>query len=309
MTSRTPPPGPPASELVIRAGDYSATITAQAAALRQLRHGTRHLIVPFQAGAPIPDYRGIIAAPWPNRIRDGRYTFDGVARQLALNEPERSTALHGLVFNREWKLQSADDSSVVLACELGPTRGYPFKLRVEAAYRIDENGLHTAVTATNTGPTTAPYGVCPHPYLVAGPSSLDDWILEFRADSYLEVTPDRLLPVETRPVQGHDFDFRVPRNIGGTEIDHAFTGLCFDEHGRARLTLKDPTGTGVGMTWDAACPWVQIHTADKKPPLANRIGLAVEPMTCPPDAFNSGTGLIELIPGESHQAQWTILAV
>ncbi|MFF2318362.1 aldose 1-epimerase family protein [Arthrobacter sp. NPDC058097] len=309
MPSRTPPPGPPESEYLIRADDYSATITTQAAALRRLRHGTRDLVVPFEAGAPIPDYRGIIAAPWPNRIRDGRYTFDGETQQLALNEPERSTALHGLVFNREWELQSADDSSVVLGCELGPTRGYPFQLRLEAAYRIDENGLHTIVKATNAGPAAAPYGVCPHPYLVAGPSAMNDWILEVPADSYLDVTPDRLLPLETRPVRGHEFDFRAPRSIGGTEIDHAFTDIRFDDRGRARLTLKDPTGTGVGMAWDAACPWLQIHTADKKPPLANRLGLAVEPMTCPPDAFNSGTDLIRLKPAGSYQTRWTIFAI
>ncbi|MFC9351739.1 aldose 1-epimerase family protein [Arthrobacter sp. NPDC057013] len=309
MAARTPPPGPPASEYLIRAGDYSATITAQAAALRRLRHGNRDLVVPFEAGAPIPDYRGIVAAPWPNRIRDGRYTFDGAVQQLALNEPERSTALHGLVFNREWNLQSTDDSSVVLACELGPTTGYPFQLRLEAAYRIDKNGLHTLITATNTGPTAAPYGVCPHPYLVAGPSSMNDWILELPASSYLEVTTDRLLPVKTRPVQGQDFDFRAPRTIGSTKIDHAFTNIRFNDRGRASLTLKDPIGTGVGLTWDVASPWLQIHTADKKPPLPNRIGLAAEPMTCPPDAFNSGTDLIRLNSAGSHQTQWTIFAI
>ena len=77
------------NEYEIRAGDYTAVITARGAALRQLLHRGRDLVVPFPAGGPIPDYRGIIAAPWPNRIADGRYSFDGVRYEVPVNEPER----------------------------------------------------------------------------------------------------------------------------------------------------------------------------------------------------------------------------
>jgi aldose 1-epimerase len=78
--------------------------------------------------------------------------------------------------------------------------------------------------------------VCPHPYLLAGPASLDEWTLQIPADSFLEVSPDRLLPVATRTVAGHEFDFRTPRAIGATEIDHAFTAVALDDAGRAQLT-------------------------------------------------------------------------
>ncbi|HWU31187.1 MAG TPA: galactose mutarotase, partial [Microbacterium sp.] len=61
--------------------------------------------------------------------------------------------------------------------------------------------------------------------------------------------------------------------------------------------------------WDAGCPWVQVHTADLPDPAASRRGLAVEPMTCPPDAFNSGTDLIVLEPGAAHTAGWSIRAL
>ncbi|SDI45929.1 aldose 1-epimerase [Arthrobacter cupressi] len=297
------------NEYRISSGEYSAAITARAAALRELRYRERDLVVPFPAGGPIPDFRGIIAAPWPNRVADGRYTFDGTEFELPVNETDRGCALHGLVFELDWTLESHDGTSVTLSCTPEPTAGYPHALRIAVEYLLTDAGLHSRVTAANLGSTTAPYGVCPHPYLVAGASPLDEWTLELPAATFLEVTPDRLLPKDTRPVEGHPFDFRAPRPIGATGIDHAFTDIAFDDAGHARVLVTDPGGTGVGMSWDSSCAWLQIHTADKEPPAANRLGLAVEPMSCPPDAFNSGTDLVRLGAGATHEAAWTIFAM
>ncbi|MFF2030424.1 aldose 1-epimerase family protein [Arthrobacter sp. NPDC058192] len=296
------------NEYEIRAGGYAAVITPRGAALRELLHRGRDLIVPSPAGGPVPDYRGIIAAPWPNRIADGTYSFDGEMHRLPINEPERKTSLHGLAFALDWTLNEQDGGSLTLVCTVGPAAGYPFELELQAQYVLDGNGLHFSVTASNVGGATAPYGVCPHPYLVAGPAPLDDWILEIPAGAFLEVTPDRLLPKEIRAVEGHKFDFRAARAIGAIEIDHAFTDIAFDGDGQARVLVRDPGGTGVGLAWDRKCRWLQIHTADKQPPAPNRLGLAVEPMTCPPDAFNSDQDLVELKPGTSHQASWRIFA-
>ncbi|WP_337589584.1 aldose epimerase family protein [Arthrobacter sp. ERGS1:01] len=126
--------------------------------------------------------------------------------------------------------------------------------------------------------------------------------MSFQATSYLAVTPDRLLPHALLPVEGDEFDFSAPRTVGTTMIDHAFTGLG----PVPRLVLSDPVGTQVGMSWDDGCPWLQIHTADKADGSASRLGLAAEPMTCPPDAFNSGTDVIVLAPGDTHAAWWRI---
>ena len=306
------------NEFTLSAGGYTAVVTSRAAALRVLQFEDRDLVVPFPEGGPIPDYRGIIAAPWPNRVADGKYTFDDVEYQLPINETERETALHGLAFPLDWTLKESDAASLTLSCTVGPSEGYPFVVELSAQYVLNDAGFHTSVTARNAADVAAPYGVCPHPYLVAGSSPMDEWVLEFAADSFLEVTPDRLLPVSLEPVAGHSFDFRSARPIGSTEIDHAFTDITFDG-GLARLSLRDPAGTGVGMSgvgmsgvgmsWDQSCPWLQIHTADKPAPLPNRLGLAVEPMTCPPDAFNSGTDLIRLEPGAQHTASWSIYAL
>lgn len=293
----------------IEADGYSAVFTGRAGALRQLRHGDRDLVLPFPAGGPIPDFRGIIAAPWPNRIPDGRYSFDGGSHRLPVNEPERRCALHGLGLGEDWTAEARGESSLVLACTLGPAPGYPFAVRLTASYRLDGDGLHAEVTATNTGDRAAPYGICPHPYLLAGPAPLDEWTLEFSADTFLAADPERRLPLGPQPVRGHAFNFRTPRPIGATKIDNAFTGLGFDDAGRARLTVRDPGGNGVGMSWDRSLPWLQLFTGDTEPPATGRAGLAVEPMSCPPDAFNSGQDLVRLEPGASHRASWSIFAV
>lgn len=143
----------------------------------------------------------------------------------------------------------------------------------------------TRAPASSCGDGTAPYTVCPRHTLVAGNSPLD-WELEVPAERFLAVTAARLLPAEVCNVEGHAFDFRQARPIGSTEIDYAFTGIRFDTTGMARAILPDEqSGTGLAMAWDPTCRWLQIHTADKPPPALNRGGLAVEPMTCPPNAF------------------------
>lgn len=295
---------------VIRAGGYSATVTGTAGALASLAYRGRGLVVPFEPGAPIPAFRGIVAAPWPNRLADGRYTADGRDLAVPVTEPERGCALHGLALTRDWRLVAHDGASVAFALDLGPSEGYPFRVRLEVRYALSADGLDWSVRAANAGEERAPYGVCPHPYLVAGPSPLDAWELTVPAEEFLEVTPDRLLPLGPRTVEGHEFDFRGPRTIGRTEIDHAFTRLRPDQGGAAQVTVRDPSGTGVALSWDAGgCPWVQVCTADSAPSGPSRLGLAVEPMTCPPNAFASGTDLVWLAPGEEHTARWRIHAL
>ncbi|WP_020075713.1 aldose 1-epimerase family protein [Cryocola sp. 340MFSha3.1] len=296
----------------LTAGDYHATIASVGATLRTLQFDGRDLVVPFEADEVRPAFRGATLAPWPNRVVDGRYTFDGVEQQLALTEPTRGHALHGLAAWLDFVAVDRAADSVTFAATIEAQAGYPHRVEVTVAFSLDEEGLHTAVTGTNTGPTRAPWGTGPHPYLVAGDGRVDDWTLSLPADQVLTVTEDRLIPTGLADVateQGGDWDFRTPRTIGDTFIDHAFTGLTRSADGAAVVRVTTAEGTGVELAWGEDCPWVQIHTADQPVPELNRLGLAVEPMTCPPDAYNSGTDLIVLEPGASATASWTIRAV
>lgn len=298
----------PGTEVHLAHGRYSAVVTLRGGALRELRHGDRGLVVGFGPDGPVPDYRGVICAPWPNRLADGTYSYAGKSYAAAVNEPERGAALHGLAIHRPWEVLETAADRAVLGCRIPAGPDYPADLELAVTYSLSEDGLRGEVRAVNAGTVAAPYGACPHPYLVAGPSPLDDWSLELPAGAYLEVTPDRLLPVGMRQVAGDAFDFRSSRRLGPVKIDHAFTDIARDARGLARVRVLDPSGTGVELEWGTEWPWVQVHTGDK-PVGSDRLGLAVEPMTCPPDALRSGTDLVHLQPGQAHSASWTIRAV
>ena len=94
--------------------------------------------------------------------------------------------------------------------------------------------------------------------------------------------------------------------FGDTVLDHAFTDLVRDPDGRARVALRSPAGTGVGLWADEHFSWLQAYTGDDQPPDTARTALAVEPMTAPPDAFNSGDDLVVLDPGATFSAGWGI---
>ena len=294
----------------LRHGAYRADVAGVGASLRTLRHDGRDLVVPFGADRVRPLFRGAILAPWPNRVVDGAYEEAGETLQLALTEVERGHALHGLVAWAEWRVESSEPHRASLVTELAPSEGYPWRLALRATYELGDAGLVTTVEATNVGDGSAPYGVAPHPYLVAGEGRVDDWTLQLPADSYLEVTDDRLVPTGVHGVTEREgFDFREGRLVGDLFVDHAFTELARDEAGVATATLTAADGRGVAMSWGPELPWVQVHTADRPEPADDRVGLAVEPMTCPPDAFTSGIDLVRLAPGETHVAAWTIAAV
>lgn len=305
--ARTPLSG---TQHALRAGEYEAAIASVGASLRTLRHHGRDLVVPYDADEVRPAWRGTTLAPWPNRVVDGRYSFDGADHVLAHTEPARGHALHGLAGWLDYQAVDKGASHVTLAAVVEPQTGYPWRVVVTTTYALGPGGLTQTVRAVNESAGPAPFGTGPHPYLVAGLGTVDDWTLELPAREVLDVTPDRLVPTGLRAVAGDaGFDFVTPRPMGAVEIDHAYTGLIRDEDGIAEVRLTDAAGFGVAMTWDERCAWVQVHTADVPGTAVHRIGLAVEPMTCPPDAFNSGTDLIVLDPGGSAEASWTIRAL
>ena len=295
-------------EVRLRHGAYSASVVTLGASLRSLEHDGRPLVVPFAADRMRPVFRGALLAPWPNRVVDGRYAFEGEEQQLALSEPDRGHALHGLLAWADWRVEAVAENAVGLATELAPCAGYPHRLVVECVHALTDDGLTTTVAARSLG-TRAPYGVSAHPYLTAGGADLDACVLTLPASRYVETRGDRLLPGAVSDVAAAPWpDFRRPGVVGGARVDHAFTGLDRDADGRARVRLEAPDGFAVEMSWGRELGWVQVHTADRPEPELDRAGLAVEPMTCPPDAFSTGEDLVVLEPGGRHSASWRIAA-
>ena len=295
----------------IAAGPYRATVTELGAGLRELLFRDEPVIAGYEPDELPPHGAGQLLAPWPNRIDGGRYAFGGAEFQLALTEPAHANAIHGLTRWTAWVLASHDAGSVLLRSTPHGYQGYPFGLEIEAGYRLHpDNGLHVTITARNRGNHAAPYGTGSHPYLTVRTPSVDDCQLSLPAASWLPMD-DRGIPSgPPAPVEGTPYDFRRPRPIGTTRLDHALTGLERDGDGRAwaHLTANGGSGARVSLWAGEGYRWLQVFTGDPLEPRWRRKALAVEPMTCPPNAFATGDDLLVLQPGEAVTHTWGIQA-
>jgi aldose 1-epimerase len=243
-----------------------------------------------------------VLVPWPNRLRGGQYSFDGAAQQLAITEPSAGNAIHGLGRWERWSVRQRDAGSVTLGLELVPQTGWPFELTVEIRYAIDaREGLRVDASARNHGSGRAPFGAGFHPYLACGSDGLAGVEVTIPADTRLLVD-DVQIPVGSEAVEGTPYDLRTGRQLGELRMDDCFTGL---QHTGGRAAAEVRTASGGARVWcDEAFGHLQAFTLDAFP--GGGSGLALEPMTCAPDAFNSGAGLITLEPGASWAGSWGI---
>jgi len=287
-------------------GEQVAVVTEMGATLRSYAVAGRPVLDGFAAHERPDGGRGQVLAPWPNRVRDGRYTFDGEELQLALSEVGARNAIHGLVRWVGWTLDDRGADWATLTTTVWPQSGYPFLVRLRATYRLGEDGLHVTLAARNDGERPAPYGVGQHPYLTAG-APVDDTVLTVPATQRL-LTDDRGNPAGTEPVTGTPYDFRSGRAAGDLRLDTAYSELERGSDGRAVVRLEHPNdGHGVQMWLGDTAKHVQLFSGDTLPdPARRRSGLAVEPMSCPPGAFVTGTDLVVLERGGEHALVWGV---
>lgn len=296
---------PSGEQWTIRHGDQEATLVEVGGGLRAYAAAGTDILAGYgvdeQAGAG----RGQLLVPWPNRVRDGRYRFGGTDLQLALTEPARGNASHGLVRWALWSVAGRSESALTLAYRLHPQPGWPGHLDLEVEYSLEESGLTVASRATNTGAVAVPFGYGAHPYLAVGETTLAEVVLTVPATERVLVD-ERMLPSGTESVVGTELDFRAPRPLGETRLDTAFSGLARDGDGCWRVTLSGLSGRPDVSLWgDEAFGWAQVFTKHAEDTGGEGVrGIAVEPMTCPADAFNSGEGLVVLEPGQAWSARW-----
>jgi aldose 1-epimerase len=290
----------------IEAGDYRATVTELGAGLRELKFTGTPMVTSYDADQLPPHGAGQLLAPWPNRVDGGRYSFGGTEYQLALSEPAAGNAIHGLTRWIPWMRVAHDRREVTLRSVPHGQQGYPFAVQVEVTYRLDAgSGLHVTVSAANKGSRPAPWGVGQHPYLTVATPTVDDCELTLPADRWLPADERGIPSGAALDVAGSEFDFRGPRKLGDTRLDHAFTGLRREPDGLAWVRLS-AGAVGMALWADAGYRWLQVFTGDALEPEHRRTALAVEPMTCPPNAFVSGEDLLVLPPGEAVSCRWGI---
>ena len=287
-------------QYTIAAGDHEATVVEVGAALRRYTYRGGDVTQPFGTDEVAPHSTSAVLVPWPNRIRGGRYSFAGRDHQLPLSEPSRGHAVHGLARWVRWTAASLEPAAITMTTDLVPQTGWPFEVRVEVSYVLTAAGLSVVAAARNHGATAAPFGAGFHPYVALHGHRLDDVTLRVPAARRL-VTDEAQIPVGEREVAGTEHDLRAGRRLGALRLDDAFTGLSH-EGGRGSAEVR-VGGRGAGIWFDGAFRFLQVFTSSfaGRPP-----AVAVEPMTCPADAFNSRTALIVLEPGAEWTGSWGI---
>jgi aldose 1-epimerase len=292
-----PPPSGRQVELV--AGGSRAVLVEVGGGLRALHLEGRDAVAGFGADELPSGGRGQHLLPWPNRVGDGRWTWRGRDLQLPLTEPAARNANHGLVRWSTWTVDDVTPASAVLQTVVPPQPGWPGRLAVTCTWRLSEGGLRADVDVTSLSPEAVPLGYGAHPYLTPRTAMVDDEELHVPASLRL-LTDDRGLPVGQQDVAG-GFDFRTPRPIGDTVLDTCFGGLEPAGDGCTAVRFGDLEVWG-----DEAFRWFQIYSGETLPEDERRRSLAVEPMTCPPDALRTGTDLVVLEPGGSWTGSWGI---
>ncbi len=290
----------------IEADGHRATVVEVGGVLREYAAGERPVLDGFGLNEMAPGSAGQILAPWPNRIRDGQYSFGDVSYQLALTEPARHNAIHGLSNWVRWHLVEQSAGSMTVGYDIPPQVGYPWPLELRTTWTVSAAGLRCDQAVTNAGDSDAPFGYSVHPYLQLPGVAVDDTLL--RVPGKVRVLTDaRLLPIGAVKVAGTEYDFTEPRRLGDGVLDTAFGDLDRDSDGGSSVTIAAPDGGASVTVWaDGNFGWWQVFSGDTLHGERHRRSFAIEPMTCPPDAFRSGRDLITLTAGQTWRASWGV---
>ncbi|HEV2886681.1 MAG TPA: aldose 1-epimerase family protein [Jatrophihabitans sp.] len=289
-------------------GTQRASVVQRGGALQHYSVDGVDIVDGFADDERPPAFNGAVLAPWPNRIRDGRWSWRGRTHQLPITEPATGSALHGLVSDVRWQPDRVRPDAITLSVPIAPSDGYPFGLRVSVTWSLSDDGLRCRLGALNTGAEAAPFGVATHPFFQLPEARVDDLRLQLPAGQWLQ-TDSNLLPVALQPASGTELDFTAPRSLRGQRLDTAFTAVTPDFQATSAAVLSH-ANSSVRIWAGPDFTWWQVYTSDYFEPGSDRWrrSVAVEAMTCGPDAFNSGADLIVLEPGVDWSADWGVRA-
>jgi aldose 1-epimerase len=298
-------PPPSGEQVELRFDPWSAVVVEVGGGLRELRHDGEHLLDGYPADEMARGGRGQPLLPWPNRLAAGRYLFGGREIEVPVNERATGSAIHGLTRWSGWRVTEQTPSRCAVELRLHPQPPYPFTADLRIDYALGEGGLEVTLRAVNAGGVDLPFGGGFHPYLTLGTETIDVLSARVPAASWLPADHRGIPTGERRPASG-ELDLRGGPALDGRALDHCLTDLERDADGLARVVVAAPGGRAATLWMDEAWPFVMVFTGDTVEPARRRRGLAIEPMTCAPDAFNSGDGLRVLRPAEAFTGRWGI---
>jgi aldose 1-epimerase len=284
-------------------GLAEAVIVEVAASIREFRIGGIDLTQPYGEFSVPPFADGIVLVPWPNRIPDGVWSLNGTTQQLDLTEPDKHNAIHGLLRHAPYRVLEQADGSITLGATVFPQHGYPFLLETSVKHELTDDGMTVTHRITNESDAPAPVAIGSHPFFQIGDVATEDLTLTVHAGTRFPVD-ERLIPDAEIPVDG-DYDLRNGRRVAELKLDDAFGDVTPLD--RVTATLSAPDGRTVSLWQDENFPYVQVFIT-RIFPKGSELGtaIAIEPMTAPANAFNSGQSLRWLNPGETWQASWGI---
>ncbi len=250
--------------------------------------------------------------PFPNRVHDKRYSYQGEEYSLAdvVRVESDAALIHGLVMDRQWQYEQpiigADAATVTTYVEVNSSTpryaGYPFESRLSLTYTLTRSGVTCIYRVQNKGSRVLPFGFALHPYfsLLSG---RDETFVTLPARTVMEAD-DALLPtgrlLDVSGIMYAMFDLRQPVAIGCLNLDHVYTDLQPRAH-----AVIDYRQQAMQLAISATDDFT--HAVIYAPP--NSSSFCLEHQTCSTDAINFNNQgpehkkmahLLEVQPGTSH---------
>jgi aldose 1-epimerase len=266
-------------------GDATAVINLVGSALVGLRFGN-HVVIPETDLGP-KTYAGALLTPWPNRISKGRYQFEGSEYQLDTRDG-LGNALHGLVDDATAEIVETANGFLKLATRVEGDPGYPASLLVETSFELTQSELVVSYFVTNTGTGNAPVGIGTHPYFPFSEATT----VEINAEVAFVHGAD-MLPIANIPASDIGLGKGIRAMAQDLSLDTQFTRTANP------VATLESDGQALDI-WSENADWLMVYTTNKFPWASGEgNAIAIEPQTCPADAFNTGEDLRVLAPGES----------
>jgi aldose 1-epimerase len=292
----------------IAAGGSSATITPAGATIETLVIAGHPMLEPPDRALP-PTGGCHVLAPWPNRVEDGTFTFDGIAVTVPINEPRRQNATNGLVRWLEWNVLEHTERSVTLDVAVPVQPAYPWRIRLTQTYAFEDDVFVARTVVHNEGDRRAPFGLGFHPNFVTGSSGVDDAFLEVPARTRL-IFDARRLPIGVDPIPGGPMArLSEPGGLplAGTGLDECYGDLRRGPDGQCVVRLRPGAPRpDVRITLSREWSYVMCFTGGPVDEQGRRRSISVEPMTCAPNALRSGDGIVGIEPDGTFSAFFAV---